>query len=144
MKRNHLLVIEDNKSDLELILYTLQESEMELGIDVVRDGAEALEYLFSIGKYSNQDAYELPKAILLDLKLPKIDGFGVLERVRSNPNTRKIPVVVLSSSGQLSDIERAYQLGANSYVVKPVDFAAFTETVRSLGTYWSSINCITP
>lgn len=132
-----ILLVEDNPNDLELTLHALRASKLTNPVVVARDGAEALELLF--GK-EGQTPPELPQLILLDLKLPKVDGLDVLERIKGNASTRSIPVVVLTSSNEEPDIARAYRLGVNSYIVKPVDFEHFCETVKQLGMYWLLLN----
>ncbi len=132
--------MEDNSSDVELTLHSLRSSNLSNRIEVVRDGAEALDFIFCTGSYAHRDIANNPKLILLDLKLPKVDGLEVLERVKSDPRTCKIPVVVLTSSREDCDILDSYQLGVNSYIVKPVDFEQFTEAVRQLGFYWLLLN----
>jgi two-component system response regulator len=129
-----LLLVEDNPSDEELTLHVLKKHNLTNRIKVVRDGAEALEFLFG------EAAGEPPRLILLDLKLPKVNGLEVLGRIRSNELTKRIPVVVLTSSREENDLYRSYELGVNSYIVKPVDFAQFTEAVRQLGMYWLLLN----
>jgi two-component system, response regulator len=140
MQRKTLLLVEDNPDDEALTLRALQKHNPASRIDVARDGQEALDYLFGEGDYLDRDTAEQPQVILLDLKLPKVDGLQVLGRMRSEPLTRHIPVVVLTSSGDEQDILRSYNLGANSYVRKPVDFKEFLETARQLGVHWLSLN----
>ncbi len=132
--------MEDNPSDVELTLHSLRSSNLTNHIEVVRDGAEALDFIFCTGPYADRSIENSPKVILLDLKLPKVDGLEVLQRVKSDPRTRAIPVVVLTSSCEDRDIIESYQLGVNSYIVKPVDFEQFTEAVRQLGLYWRLLN----
>ncbi len=131
-----ILLVEDNPNDAELALYALHRYHGSTQVDVVHDGAEALDYMFSTGAYAASTRESNPKVILLDLKLPKVDGLEVLERIKSDPRTQTIPVVVLTSSREESDIQRSYELGVNSYLVKPIDFEQFTEVVRLLGVYW--------
>jgi two-component system response regulator len=135
-----ILLVEDNPNDVELTLHALKKNNLTNRVYVVRDGAEALEYLFSSGAYAGRDLNQTPKVILLDLKLPKVDGMEVLRRVKADASTRSIPVVVLTSSREERDIVESYQLGVNSYIAKPVDFEQFTEAVRQLGLYWLLLN----
>lgn len=132
--------MEDNPSDVELTLHSLKSSKLSIQIEVVRDGAEALEFIFCTGTYAYRNIENSPKMVLLDLKLPKVDGLEVLRAVKSDPRTRPIPVVVLTSSCEERDIIESYQLGVNSYIVKPVDFEQFTSVVRQLGFYWLLLN----
>ncbi len=134
-----ILLVEDNRDDEELMLLTLAETHITNAIMVVRDGAEALDYLFETGPYTGQ-ALTLPHLILLDVKLPKINGMEVLERIKTHDRTRRIPVVMLTSSQETLDVNRSYELGVNSYIVKPVDFDQFKETIRYLGYYWQNLN----
>lgn len=136
----HILLVEDNPHDLELAIHALRKHNLANHIEVVRDGAEALEYIFATGAYSHRDTNHHPKVILLDLKLPRVDGLEVLRRVKADPRTRAIPVVVLTSSREERDIVESYKLGVNSYITKPVDFEQFTESVRQLGMYWLLLN----
>lgn len=135
-----ILLVEDNRDDEELTLLTLQENQIASRVEVVRDGAQALAYLFRTGIYADRDERRQPRLILLDLKLPKISGLQVLERVKSDARLRMIPVVILTSSKQEPDIERCYALGANSYIVKPVDFKQFSYVIRQVGIYWQALN----
>jgi two-component system, response regulator len=135
-----ILLVEDNPDDVELTLLAFNEYNFANHIHVVRDGAEALDYLFANGQYKGRNVLDKPKVILLDLKLPKIDGLEVLQRVKSDERTGSIPVVVLTTSSESPDINTAYELGVNSYIVKPVDFAQFIEAVRHLGFYWLLLN----
>ena len=135
-----ILLVEDNPSDEELTLHALEKYKFTNKIFVVRDGAEALEYIFGTGKYSKRDNNCHPKVILLDLKLPKVDGLEVLRRIKADPKTNHIPIVVLTSSTQETDIVESYKLGVNSYIVKPVDFKQFTESIREIGMYWLLLN----
>ncbi len=135
-----ILLVEDNPGDVELTRHALRKHNLGNRIEVVRDGAEALDFIFCIGAYAGRSIEDSPRLILLDLKLPKVDGLEVLQRLKSDPRTRKIPVVVLTSSREERDIVESYQLGANSYIVKPVDFEQFTEAVRQLGLYWLLFN----
>lgn len=142
MPSNHveILLVEDNPNDLELALHALKRNNLANHIEVARDGAEALDFLFGTGAYAGRPIDEKPKVILLDLKLPKVDGLEVLQQVKADPRTRTIPVVVLTSSREERDVVESYELGVNSYIVKPVDFEQFTEAVRSLGLYWLLLN----
>ena len=135
-----ILLVEDNPNDVELTLHALKKNNLTNRVYVVRDGAEALEYLFSSGAYAGRDINQTPKVILLDLKLPKVDGMEVLKRIKADERTRSIPVVVLTSSREERDIVDSYRLGVNSYITKPVDFDQFTEAVRQLGLYWLLLN----
>jgi two-component system response regulator len=135
-----ILLVEDNPNDVELTLHALKKNNLSNHIEVVRDGAEALDFLLAQGAYANRDTGMNPKVILLDLKLPKVDGLEVLTCLKSNPRTRTIPVVILTSSREERDIVESYKLGVNSYIVKPVDFEQFTEAVRGLGLYWLLLN----
>ncbi len=135
-----ILLVEDNPNDVELILRALQRNNSAAKLHVVRDGAEALDFLGSSGTYASRRGQPLPKVILLDLKLPKMTGLEVLQRVKSNPATAMVPVVVLSSSQQDRDIAQCYKLGANSYIVKPVDFDKFVQAITELGLYWLLLN----
>jgi two-component system response regulator len=141
MKEQRLiLLVEDNDDDVELTLRALRRNRVANRVDVVRDGAEALEYLFATGSYAGRDVRDAPNLVLLDLKLPKVGGLEVLERLRADPRTRRLPVVVLTSSNVESDLARSYDLGANSYIRKPVDFTQFMEAVNQLGLYWLVLN----
>ncbi len=135
-----ILLVEDNPDDEELTLRALKLSRVLNEVIVVRDGEEALDYIFGTGNYSNREAYILPQVVLLDLKLPKLSGLDVLERVRANPSTQLLPIVILTSSNEEEDILSSYRLGANSYVRKPVEFQRFAEAVQQLGLYWMLIN----
>jgi len=140
VNRKTLLLVEDNPDDEALTLRALRRNNVANEIIVARDGQEALDYLFGTGAFDGRDTVEQPQVILLDLKLPKIDGLQVLEQLRAEPKTRHIPVVVLTSSNEESDIIRSYDLGANSYVRKPVDFEQFLQAARQLGLYWMILN----
>jgi two-component system response regulator len=135
-----ILLVEDNPNDVELTLHTLQAHNLANRIHVVRDGAEALEFIFGTEAYQGRIVKNGPKVILLDLKLPKVDGLEVLRRIRADDRTRVIPVVILTSSREERDIVESYRLGVNSYIVKPVDFGQFTESVRQVGLYWVLLN----
>ena len=135
-----ILLVEDNPSDAELTLHTLKTYIRADRIELAVDGAEALDILFRKGAYAARGADSYPKVVLLDLKLPKIDGFEVLRRMKSDARTRHIPVVILTSSREDRDLQEAYRLGANSYIVKPVAFAQFSDAVRQIGLYWVLLN----
>ncbi len=140
MPSDSILLVEDNPDDEELALLALRESKVVNEIAVAHDGVEALDYLFCTGKYTGRDPCIMPRCILLDLKLPKLSGLEVLKRLRSDPRTELIPVVILTSSSEEEDVVAGYHLGANSYVRKPVDFHNFAEAVKQLGLYWLLIN----
>lgn len=135
-----ILLVEDNPNDVELALHAFRRNNLVNRIEVVRDGAEALDFLFHTGAYAGCAADDNPRVILLDLKLPKIDGIEVLRRIKADPRTRMLPVVVLTSSREDRDIDECYSLGANSYLVKPVAFEKFIETASVLGMYWLLFN----
>ena len=140
MNKMEILLIEDNPEDVEITLRAFQKYHLTNKIHVVRDGEEALECLFGTGRYANQPLASSLRMILLDLKLPKVDGIEVLQRCKSDPRTKNIPVVVLTSSREERDLANSYNLGVNSYIVKPVDFSLFTEAIRQLGQYWIGLN----
>jgi len=140
MAEKTLLLVEDNPDDEALTLRALRKHNLANKIVVARDGQEALDYLFCEGQFAERDRDELPQVILLDLKLPKVDGLQVLERLRGDPHTHRVPVVILTSSNEEQDMLRSYDLGANSYVRKPVDFEQFLEAARQLGLYWLVLN----
>jgi two-component system response regulator len=133
-------LVEDNPDDVELTLRAFRKSKVLNEIVVVRDGVEALDYLFSTGAFAGRDPNASPEVVLLDLKLPKLDGLEVLRRMRADERTRRTPVVVLTSSGEEKDILTSYDLGANSFVRKPVDFNQFLEAAQQLGLYWLVLN----
>ncbi len=135
-----ILLVEDNPDDVELTLRALKQYHVGNQINVVRDGAEALDYLFATGAYSNRDTTTNPALVILDLKLPKVDGLEVLQRMRADERTKLVPVVILTSSNEEQDMVNSYKSGANSYVRKPVDFTQFIEAARQLGLYWLVIN----
>jgi two-component system response regulator len=137
---NDILLVEDNPDDVELTLRAFRRSNIANEVVVVRDGVEALEYLFATGRYAGRDADALPQVVLLDLKLPRLDGLEVLERLRAHAKTRLLPVVILTSSTEERDLVKGYSLGANSYVRKPVDFEQFAASVKQLGLYWLLLN----
>jgi len=135
-----ILLVEDNPSDVEMTLRSLKKHNVSNHVHVVRDGAEALEFIFGRGAYRGRNLKDGPKVILLDLKLPKVDGLEVLRQIKHDDQTRTVPVVILTSSKEEQDIIESYRLGVNSYIVKPVDFTQFTEAVRQLGLYWILLN----
>lgn len=135
-----IMLVEDNPQDLELAMLALREASPLSRIHVARDGAEALDFIFCEGPYAARQITDAPRVILLDLKLPKIDGLEVLKRLKGDARTKLIPVVVLTSSKEQRDVVESYQLGVNSYIVKPVNFERFNEAVRNLGTYWQMLN----
>ena len=139
-----ILLVEDDPLDLEMTLRSLQSDHVKNRIEVARDGEEALDFLFCRGAYSDRSPQQQPKLILLDLKLPKIDGLEVLREIRATPQTRAIPVVVLTSSAEQKDIIETYKLGVNSYIQKPVDSAQFRQTVKTAGYYWLVVNRPSP
>lgn len=139
-----ILLVEDNPADCELTLHALRSENLCNHIHVARDGEEALDYIFSRGAYSARPAECNPSIILLDLKLPKVDGMEVLRQVKANVSTRSIPVVILTSSTEERDVVEGYRLGVNSYIQKPVDFNQFRETVKQLGLYWLVVNHSVP
>ena len=140
MNEKHILLVEDNPDDVDLTLRAFQKNRIMNAVQVVRDGAEALDYLFATGAYASRDVTKQPTVILLDLKLPKVDGLEVLKRLRADPRTQFIPVVILTSSKEDTDIINGYANGANSYIRKPVEFEQFIEAVGQLGLYWLLLN----
>ncbi|HEU5126048.1 MAG TPA: response regulator [Verrucomicrobiae bacterium] len=140
MSKKTILLVEDNSNDEFLTLRALKKYNVANDVIVARDGAEALDYVFGTGNYAGRNVAEMPVVMLLDLKLPKIDGLEVLRRVRADERTRLLPVVVLTSSNEDQDVIRSYKLGTNSYVQKPVDFSAFVDAVGQLGLYWLMLN----
>src|SRR3954470_3449993 len=135
-----ILLVEDSATDLELTLRALKKANLANRIEIARDGQEALDFLFARNQYSERSPEDKPRLVLLDLKLPKVDGLEVLKIVKSDPRTRSIPVVVLTSSSEQRDIVESYDLGVNSYIVKPVDFDGFTAAIAELGLYWLVMN----
>ena len=135
-----LLLVEDNQDDVELTLHTLRNEKLANHIHVARDGEEALEFLFCKGIYAERSFERPPKLVLLDLKLPKLDGMEVLKQLKADARTRVIPVVIMTSSKEESDLVSSYNLGANSYIQKPVDFDEFRNTVKTVGLYWLLVN----
>jgi len=140
MNTRTVLLVEDNTDDEELTVRAFKKSSVTTDIVIARDGAEALDYLFLKGQHQNREPSIMPDLILLDLKLPKVSGLEVLNRIRRNERTRRIPVIILTSSREEVDVESSYGLGANSYICKPVDFDNFAETVKQIGSYWLRLN----
>lgn len=135
-----ILLVEDNMSDAELIVRALRKVNLANHLAHVKDGEEALEFIFATGVYSTRERKNMPKVILLDIKMPKVDGIEVLRQIKSNSETKRIPVVIMTSSKEEQDIIRSYELGVNSFVVKPVEFNNFAKAVSELGLYWVLIN----
>ena len=140
MRRRLILLIEDNPDDEALAIRALKKSNLAIEIAVARDGIEALDFLFCEGSHTDRDPHDVPAMVLLDLKLPKVDGLEVLKKVKTDERTRRLPVVIMTSSSDEQDIVNSYDLGANSYIRKPVDFNRFTEAVAQLGLYWLVLN----
>lgn len=140
MDKGTILLVEDNPDDVALTLRAFKKSNILNEVIVAQDGAEALNYLFGTGDYAGRDTGKMPHLILLDLKLPKMDGMEVLRRMRADARTRLLPVVILTSSKEEQDVINGYNLGCNSYIRKPVDFAQFSEAIRQLGLYWLVLN----
>lgn len=140
MAEKVILLVEDNPRDVTLAMRALEKNRIGNAVVVARDGVEALDYLFGTGMYTGRDVRMLPQVVLLDLKLPKVDGLEVLRRLREDPRTELLPVVILTSSDEERDMVEGYRLGANSYIRKPVDFAQFQEAIRQLGLYWLVLN----
>jgi two-component system, response regulator len=139
-KEEHILLVEDNPDDELLTLMAFKDNRIKNEVIVAHDGEEALDYLFGSGQYADRDTTILPQIILLDLKLPKVDGLEVLQKIRASELTKLLPVVILTSSKEEIDIMKSYQLGANSYIRKPVDFEQFSEAIKHLGLYWLVLN----
>lgn len=135
-----ILLVEDNPNDREMTLRALRRSNVANNVVAIDDGEEALEYLFASGRYSERKIDDAPRVVFLDLKLPKVDGIEILRRIRENPHTRTIPVVIITSSAEERDRVATYAIGANSYVVKPIDSDSFTKTMAEVGYYWLAIN----
>jgi two-component system, response regulator len=141
MSRNHIiLLVEDRADDVELTLRAFEKANVANEIVVASDGEEAINYLFALGRHAGRDPKVMPRVVLMDLKLPKIDGLGVLRRIRADERTRRLPVVIMTSSKEERDVIQGYNLGANSFVRKPVDFVQFVEAAKLLGLYWLVIN----
>jgi two-component system response regulator len=140
MRNKTILLVEDNPDDEALTLRALRHNNLGSEVVVVRDGAEALDFLFGMNAYAERDTHDMPQLILLDLKLPKLDGLEVLRRMRADPRTRLLPVVILTSSREEQDLIEGYKGRVNSYIRKPVDFTEFVETIRELGLYWLGLN----
>ena len=140
MKERRILLVEDRQDDIDLTLRSLKENKITNKVDVARDGAEALDYIFATGAYSDRNIEDLPSVVLLDIKLPKVDGMEVLRRIREDKRTKTVPVVILTSSKEEKDLISGYKLGCNSYICKPVEFEAFSKAVRELGLYWLILN----
>ena len=144
MQNQTILLVEDNPEDEELTLRALKQNKIGNEIIVLRDGAEALDFLFCRNSFANRDPQVLPALILLDIKLPKIDGLEVLRRLRAEKRTQRLPIVLLSSSNERQDVIEGYKSGANSYVRKPIDFNQFVEAIQQLGFYWLALNEASP
>ena len=140
MKKQFLVLVEDRPDDIDLTLRALKKNNIANEVVVLHDGSEALDYFFATGKYAGRNLDERPAVILLDIKLPKVDGLQVLKRLRADERTKLIPVVILTSSKEERDLVESYSLGANSYIVKPVDFESFVNAVSELGLYWLLLN----
>ena len=140
MKNKHILLVEDNPDDVKLTLRALKKNNILNEVIVAQDGVEAVDYLFGTGKFKDLDTTTMPQVVLLDLKMPRMDGLEVLQRIRSDEKTRLLPVVVLTTSNEDKDRVESYKLGANSYIRKPVDFNRFAEAVQQLGLYWLVLN----
>ena len=140
MERKDILLVEDNADDIELAKRAFQKNNIINNIVITRDGSETLDYLYGKGKFKGRDINNIPQLILLDLKMPKVHGLEVLKQIRENELTKYIPVIILTSSQDKKDIIQAYELGANSYIVKPIDFVKFTEVVQQIAMYWLTLN----
>ena len=140
MNEIEILLVEDNPDDLEMSLHALRKAKIANRVQVARDGQEALDFIFCEGDFAGRKLENGPKVILLDLKLPKVDGLEVLKRIKSDPLTRKIPVVILTSSKEQNDVIESYDLGTNSYIVKPVSLDQFVAAVQNMGVYWMLLN----
>lgn len=140
MNNKTILLVEDNPDDIALTLRALKKNHIANEVAIAHDGVEALDYLFGTGQHAGRDVTQVPAIVLLDLKLPKVDGLDVLRRLRADARTKLVPVVILTSSKEEQDLASGYALGANSYIRKPVDFPQFTEAIRQLGLYWLVLN----
>ena len=140
MDRRFVLLVEDSADDVELTLRALSKSDILVEVVVVHDGVEALDFIFGTGPYAGRNLNVMPTVVFLDLKLPRVNGFEVLQRIRADERTKLLPVVILTSSNEEKDLIRSYELGANSYVCKPVDFTEFSNAIRQLGSYWLFLN----
>jgi len=140
MAKKHILLVEDNPDDEALALRALKKSNLANNISIARDGVEALDYIFCEGAHTERDMNQQPVVVLLDLKLPKVDGLEVLKRIKDDDRTKRMPVVIMTSSSEEQDMVSSYDFGANSYIRKPVDFNQFTEAVAQLGLYWLVMN----
>ena len=143
-RKTSVLLVEDNDDDVQLTLRAFQKNKLANEVHVARDGAEALDFLFARGEYAHRANADLPQVVLLDLKLPKVDGLEVLREIRADARTRTLPVVILTSSNEERDLVDSYRIGANSYVRKPVDFQQFMEAAHQLGLYWMVVNMRAP
>jgi two-component system response regulator len=135
-----ILLVEDNPNDIKLTLHAFQTANLANPVTIARDGVEALDFVFCTGPYAGRRIEDAPKVILLDLKLPRVDGHEVLKRIKADPRTATIPVVILTTSREERDVLQSYELGGNSYIVKPVDFEQYTQAVRDIGKYWLVLN----
>lgn len=143
-KMVHILLVDDNKMDVVLTLDAFRVAKLQNKINIASNGEEALDYLFGHGKYSDREEYPLPVLILLDLKMPGMDGFEVLQQIKKTPVVKRIPVIILTSSKEEGDRAMSYDIGANSYLLKPVSFDGFVEVVKKIQDYWFSLNVIAP
>jgi two-component system response regulator len=140
MEKKAILLVEDNPDDIELAQRAFQKTNINSTISITRDGAETLDFLYAKGKYQGRDPDELPHLILLDLKMPKVHGLEVLKQIRKDERTRYVPVIILTSSQDKKDILQGYERGANSYIVKPIDFLKFSEVIQQIALYWLTLN----
>lgn len=143
-KRSTILLVDDNADDVELTQLAFEKLALDVDVVVARDGVEALEYLFGTGAHAGRDVTQMPRLVLLDLNMPRLDGFGVLRRIREDQRTRYLPVVVLTSSTEEKDLIESYRHWVNSYIRKPVNFREFEEVTKQLGLYWTTLNVIAP